>query len=523
MLLSQLANKKIAILGLGIENHAMVKHLFKKNVPCEITICDRRSEKEAGDKRQELIQGLADSKNQKLSWKFGKNYNKNLDKFDILFRSPGMPLSDPGIVEAIQKQKIQNSLASSALAPTPASTRRRRGERDRTSTSRSGKFKIQNYLYSPIKLFFDLCPTENIIGVTGTKGKGTTASLIQAIIRASGRRAFLGGNIGIAPFDFINKIKKNDWVILELSSFQLEDLEKSPKIAVITNFYKEHLAAADPRNPNYHQSPASYWRAKANIFKHLPDGGKIIINYGLLKKTLGNKKLAEGANLFHFHSYDNAANSFFIDNSHLHLLGSSFKAAHNLPGEHNLENIAAASLTARLADSTIPEIQRALRSYKGLEHRLEHFASFCGIDFYDDSFATTPESAITALRSFGAPLILIAGGAEKNSAFGRLAKEIKKRVKFLILLKGASTPRIKERLWRINFPASRMVEAASIGSAVAQAYSSALPGDKVLLSPACASFGMFENYKERGRLFKQAVFALAKKRAGLKRCRFNFK
>ncbi len=486
MNISQLAAKKIAILGLGIENYALVIYLFKKNIPCEITICDQRNEKELGDKRLDLIQSFKASKLQRLFWKLGKDYNKNLHKFDILFRSPGYPLYDPSIKTAIRKKLITDH-----------------------------RSPITNFISSPMKLFFDLCPTENIIGVTGTKGKGTTASLIRAIIKASGKRAFLGGNIGIAPFEFLDKLKKNDWVVLELSSFQLEDLHKSPSIAVITNFYKEHLAAADPQNPNFHRTAKDYWNAKTNIFKHQKNGGNLIVNRGLFNKVAGKKIFFEGSRLFLFHSYDNSADSFFIDSDHLHLSGTSFKVQYGLPGEHNLENIAAAALAARLADAKIPDIQSALRSFKGLEHRLELVASIDKIDFYDDSFATTPESTITALRSFEGRIILLAGGAEKNSDFGKLAKEIKKRVGFLVLLDGKATPRIKRELCKIKYPPSRIIEVSSITSAVGHAYFNALPGDKILLSPACASFGMFKDYKERGYLFKQEVYSLAKRQPAL--------
>src|SRR3989338_5040641 len=204
MNLNLLNNKKIGILGLGIENLALVKYLLKHKVKCEITVCDARVE----------------IKNKlPVLWQLGKSFNQDLEKFDILFRSPGWPINCPG-VQAALKAGVE--------------------------------------LSSPMKLFFALRPSKNIICVTCTKGKGTTASLIYEILKKAGKRAWLGGNIGLAPVAFIDKIKTNDWLALELSSFQLEDMTVSPQIAVITNLYSEHLKPADPHNPNYHKSLKHY-------------------------------------------------------------------------------------------------------------------------------------------------------------------------------------------------------------------------------------------------------------------------
>jgi UDP-N-acetylmuramoylalanine--D-glutamate ligase len=264
-----ISGRNICILGWGIENQALVRFLLKKKIDCQITICDARNKKELEKTTSFVILTSALSRWKNLSnrseqdsssttqndrngiiinFNLGKNYNKNLDKYDIIFRSPGYPLFEKNIIKAKQAGVIVSS---------------------------------------PMKLFFEICPTKNIIGVTGTKGKGTTASLIYKILKTTGKRVWLGGNIGIAPFGFIDKIKKNDWVVLELSSFQLEDMDVSPKIAVVTNFYKEHLAPADPNNPNYHKSVKAYWDAKANIFKWQKKNDYIVLNSKL--KTQNSK------------------------------------------------------------------------------------------------------------------------------------------------------------------------------------------------------------------------------------------
>ena len=240
MKLKMLNNKKIAILGLGIENLALIRYLLKHKIKAEITICDKREEVKNTGLRVKPAMTNAGPGMTKINWQLGKNYNKNLEKFEVLFRSPGWPITP--------------------LAP----------------LVRGG---VQ--LSSPMKMFFELCPTKNIIGVTGTKGKGTTASLIYEILKAAGKRVWLGGNIGIAPFAFIGKIKQTDWVVLELSSFQLEDMAVSPHIAVITNLYSEHLAPADPNNPNFHKSLKEYYNAKLNIIKLQTEDDKAVLNYEL--------------------------------------------------------------------------------------------------------------------------------------------------------------------------------------------------------------------------------------------------
>ena len=435
MQLKDLNNKKIAILGLGAENYAMLKFLFGKVKGAEITVCDKRSKEVLGDKYKEL--------EKKATWILGAAFNKKLYRYDILFRSPGWPTGCPGIREALKKKKT--------------------------------------ILYSPIRLFFDLCPTKNIIGVTGTKGKGTTSSLIYEIIKLAGKRVWLGGNIGIAPFEFIKKIKENDWVVLELSSFQLEDLETSPRIAVITNFYHEHLASADPNNPNFHSSLLKYRNAKLNILKWQKAGDLAVLN-----RRFGGKigRRRSKSQLLYF---------------------TKSTLSSRLPGEHNRENIAAAETVARLMNIKPAVIAKAVANFKGLEHRLEMVREIKGVKYYNDSFATTPESTIIAIKSFKPPIVLLAGGADKGANFKSMAQAIKTRVKFTVLFKGIATPRIEKELKRAGYPKSQVKVVNDIKSAVKLAREKIGKSGTVLMSPACASFGMFKNYKERGALFKREV------------------
>ena len=478
MKLTQLHNKKVAFLGLGIENYALVNYLLRHKIKCEITICDRRDKEQLGEKYGKISQKFIKSKVHKVEWKLGKNFNEELDRFDILFRSPGWPIDCPGVQDAIKQKQIESQQ--------PA---------------------ISNFIYSPMKLFFDLCSTKNIIGVTGTKGKGTTSSLIYQILKTAGKKVFLGGNIGIAPFDFIDKIKSHDWVVLELSSFQLEDLHKSPRIAVITNFYNEHLAPADPNNPNYHKSAKQYWNAKANIYSHQDRNGALILNYKISAKvhSITSKLYTFSFNEKKSNCHYENGEIVFIPIQKSEIRNQKFIISSSLSGNHNLENIAAASLATKLAGASSDEIKTAVKKFKGLEHRIEKVALINGVGYYDDSFATTPESTITALKSFDAPIILIAGGAEKNSNFQYLARQIVKSAKFVVLLDGKATSRLKQEILTAGYPKKMIKLVHSMDEALNVANENSKTGDIILLSTACASFGMFKNYKERGDKFKKAV------------------
>lgn len=428
-------NQKIALLGLGVENQALLAFLLK-TPKISVTICDRRLPKELGERYQSLVN------NPRITWRLGKNFNQRLFEFNLLFRSPGWPLFCPEIQEAIKKG---------------------------------------SEITSAMNLFLALCPSHNIIGVTGTKGKGTTASLIYHIIKQSRKKVFLGGNIGVAPFSFINKIKKSDWIVLELSSFQLEGLNYSPLLAVITNIYKEHLAPADPLNPNYHRSYRDYILAKLRIAQNRTQLDKLFFN-------IHDQKIIE--------KYLPRSNQKDM------VPFSASSLPSQLMGKYNQENVGAAVAVAKYVKIKKEVIARAVKTFKGLGHRLELVGNINGIRYYDNSFATNPESTIMDLDSFQEPIVLLAGGADKGANFRPLAKKIKQRVKAVVLLAGEATPRIKKELLAAKYPLKKISLAQSMAEAIRLARKSASSGDIILLSTACASFGLFKNYKERGNLFK---------------------
>ena len=431
-MLKELLKKQIniSLLGFGQENQAFLAWLLenKKYSNLNITICDQKARD--------------NFKNQKkVNWQTGKNYKKNLNKFTIVFRSPGWPLFCP----EIKKAKKAGTIIS-----------------------------------SPIQAFFELCPSKNIIGVTGSKGKGTTATLIYTILKNYKKSVFLGGNIGIAPFSFFNKIKKSDFIVLELSSFQLEDLHKSPKISVITNLFVDHLSPADPFNPNYHFNFKKYWQAKLNISKH-KENKYLIVNQNLKEKI---KKENLDTRIIFFEK-------------------SSIKSS--LVGDYNQENIAAAFKVCDILKVPKKIIIKSIENFKNLEHRLELVKIKNKVSYYNNSFSTNPDSTILDLKSFSSSIILIAGGADKGANFKKLAKEIKNKVKYVILLPGKSSPRIKKELLKTKYSKKQIKLSSSMEEAVKKAKELANVDDIVLLSTACASFGIFKNYKQRGNEFKKYV------------------
>ena len=300
-----------------------------------------------------------------LDLKQGEDYLKGLDKFDFIVRSPGVRLS------MLEKH--------------------------------IGRDKIT----SQTKLFFDLCPAK-IIGVTGTKGKGTTSSLIYEMLKADDRDVYLGGNIGIPPLEFIDKLTKDSWAVLELSSFQLQDLNKSPHIAVLLMVTSEHLE--DWGDRNRHESLAEYVDSKRNILRFQTSGDFAIINRDF---PASNESDVHTNGKVYFISREREVEEgcFALGNQViLRVKGNDIPVIDTrellLRGDHNHENACAATMAAYLAGVKVGTIAKVLQSFKGLEHRLELVDTVNGVEYYNDSFSTTPETAIAAIKSFKNPEVL---------------------------------------------------------------------------------------------------------------------
>ena len=439
MKLKDLKKHTIVCIGLGAEIAGLIDYLYAKKLNKKIVVLDNKN-------KTDLLSRYPKFKKYKniVFQKDTRSFNE-LKKFSLIFKSPGAH------IDLALRKKL----------------------------SHEGSLII-----SPMQLFLELSPSKNIIGVTGTKGKGTTSALIAEILKKAKKKVWLGGNIGIAPFDFIKKIKKSDWLVLELSSFQLEDMNAQLPISVLTNFSPEHLKPADPNNPNHHPSLKHYWQAKLQIVKTKNKNHLFIVNEKL-KDDIKKENLQ--------------AKIIYFKTSNL---------ATRLPGEHNKENIAAAVTVAKSLKIKDKIIAKAVKNFKGLEHRLEKVTIKKGVEYYNDSFSTIPESTITAIKAFNKPIILLAGGADKGSDFSGLAKIVKQKVKALILFKGLATPRLKREIIKSGFNPKNIFEVDNMKKAVTQSQRQAKSGDIVLMSPAAASFGIFKNYKDRGKQFKQSVLLL---------------
>jgi len=466
---TDLNNKKIAILGIGTEGVSMIEYLQKFHPSSALTLLDKASAEKIAD-------GLVNSQlaifkttlsNPKIFKIFGDQYLEGLEQYDVIFRTPGISFINP---------KIQEAMKAGVLVT------------------------------SQLKLFFELC-SARIIGVTGTKGKGTTASLIYEIIKESTNlpAVYLAGNIGYPAISLVPKLKSDDIVILELSSFQLMDLEIGPNIAVMTNLEIDHL--------DYHADLEEYRSAKLNILKYQSEDDWAILNTDstfseeVLNTTKGKKK---------YFSKSKKADCY-VRNGAVYLVKNNQEIkicsldSIQLFGAHNLENIAAATLAADLLEVPYEVIIQVVKEFKGLPHRLEFVGIIGGVKYIDDSFATNPEPTKAAIKSFKENKILILGGSSKGADFAELAQTIKEsNVKGVILI-GDEGEKIKNALIEAGYEGMVDFGGKTMPEILGSAHKMAKSGDIVLLSPACASFGLFKNYKNRGEQFKTAVLNLISK------------
>lgn len=381
----------------------------------------------------------------------------------------------------------------------------------RTASLPPRNIKTNGKIWSATNEFFDKCPAP-IIGVTGTKGKGTTCSLIAAILRQAGQTVHLVGNIGVPALDVLPKIKKDDIVVYELSSFQLWDLEKSPHVAVVLMIEPDHL--------NVHADFADYLNAKKNIRRHQGISDKCIYHptnkYAQkVAATPLDELLDTGDD--HGDALNFAQRYAIPDDDQVYVQDGYFCVQNRqicstnhllLPGVHNLENACAAMSALTELPITVTDEQYAagLESFTGLPHRLKFVAEKNGVKYYDDSISTTPGSAIAALKAFTEPKILILGGSDKGADYAELVQEIARQNMRAVIVNGANASEIIEILHK-NKVSCQVVqlEMASMLAVVGTAASQAQPGDVVILSPAAASFDMFKSYNDRGEQFVAAV------------------
>lgn len=369
----------------------------------------------------------------------------------------------------------------------------------RTAGLAPRKIVTDGKIWSATNEFFAKCPVP-IIGVTGSKGKGTTSSLITSILEAAGKKVWLVGNIGIAALDVLSKIQPDDIVVYELSSFQLWDIEKSPQVAVVLMIEQDHL--------DVHTDMAEYVEAKAQIARHQTVNDVLIFN----AQNNYARQIADGsqARKIGFPASDTAHvehNTFYYGDTALCSVD-----ALQLKGAHNHDNAVAAIDAAWQFTQDRIAIEKGLGAFTGLPHRLAYVATINGVDYYDDSIATTPTSAIAGLRAFAdKPKIVILGGSSKGSDFSELAKEVLGHDVYAILI-GDEAATIAAAFDATGFTNYEILENTVEGT-IAEAFTKraaerAQPGGVVLLSPAAASFGLFKNYADRGEQFITAVYKL---------------
>lgn len=426
---------KIAIAGYGVEGQANYKY-WSQDLGNEITIVD-----EAEQPTFELPEGVATI--------LGPDAFSKLDGFDLVIRTAG-------------------------LAPRKIST--------------DGK------IWSATNEFFAKCSAP-IIGVTGSKGKGTTSSLIASILEAAGRKVWLVGNIGLASLEVLPQIQPDDIVVYELSSFQLWDIEKSPRVAVVLMIEQDHL--------DVHADMEEYVAAKTNIARFQTADDIIIFH----SENQYSRQIAESSA---------ARKIAFPEQESAHVADGNFFYAEQelcsvdslkIAGPHNVDNATAAIDAAWEYTQDPAAIESGLSNFKGLPHRLSFVRNVNGVDYYDDSIATTPGSAIAALRAFDRPKVIILGGSSKGSDFSELAQELTRHDAQAILV-GEEAERIAEALRSVGFESFEIMEVATAEKFVRRASELAQPGSVVLLSPSAASFGLFKNYADRGEQFVAAVNAL---------------
>lgn len=423
--------KKIAVLGLGIEGRDVVGFLLGRGA--KITLFDRKEEGGID------FTGI---EKEKLEIVTGENYlSGGLLGFDLIVRSPGV-------------YRFNTELVAAEKAGVP--------------------------ITSSIKIFFDECPGK-IIGVTGTKGKGTTSTLIHDILKSDGRDVYLSGNIGKPYLELLPKLTKDSLVVMEMSSFQLIDADVSPHIAVVLNITEDHM--------DWHVDREEYLNAKKNIARFQTPSDYAVIN----------EEYPESS------SFRDLTKGKAVPFSKT-LLEDKYKEGLLLRGEHNLENIAAAITVAKILKVDEEKILKTLRNFKGLEHRLELVGEVNGRTFYNDSFSTGPQPAIAAIRSFSEPETIILGGSDKGLDFESLWGEINTRdnVKNIILI-GDIGEKIGKGITNKNIIS---LGRASMDQIVSKSFEVTPSGGVVVFSPAAASFDMFKNYKDRGNQFKKAVQSL---------------
>ena len=439
-----LKDKRIAVLGLGVSNRPLVRLLL--DFGCQVTGCDKTP-------REKLDGEVLELEKAGCALRVGENYLDGVEA-DVVFRTPGMHPANPAI-QALVSRGAQ--------------------------------------VTSEMEVFFEVCPC-TILAVTGSDGKTTTTTLVSEMLKAEGKTVWLGGNIGTPLLPLVRQMKPSDFAVVELSSFQLMDMKRSPARAVITNLAPNHL--------DIHKDMAEYVQAKTNIFRYQDENGILILNADnpITAAFRGNGKTL-------FFSRQKEADVCLADGVICRHGEKVLKTSEILiPGVHNVENYMAAiaMVDGLVSDETIRQVAR---TFGGVEHRIELVRIKDGVRFYNDSIASSPSRTIAGLHSFPEKVILIAGGYDKHIPYDVLGPEICAHVKKLFL-GGATGEKIRQAVIfcpEYDPKALEITDCGSFEPAVRAAAAAAKPGDVVLMSPASAAFDQFKNFMVRGDFYKKLV------------------
>lgn len=463
--------RRVAVVGLGVRtNEPLARYLAERGA--EVTAFDRQTREQLGPRYEELA-------GRGIRFSLGSDFLRTLPQYPYIFFNPGFKLTLPEVTAA---------------------------------RAAGAEF------WNETKLFLRLCRSP-VVAVTGSAGKTTTTSLLAEMLKAAagapgrmrGRPVYVGGNIGQVLIDQVERIPPEAVVVLELSSFQLQLCDRSPRIGVVTNLRPNHL--------DVHGSYEEYADAKRNIFRFQAsaavDGGWAVLNAD--QAACAGLAADAPARVAWFSRTREVERGAFVRDGRIVIRDDDGErdvcdlARVRVPGDHNLENVLAAAAAATLAGAPAAAVSAGISGFAGVEHRLEYVGEAAGVRYYNDSKATSPDEAIAALRTLAEPLILIAGGSDKGIPFEELAAEIVAHAKTLVVT-GATADRIASAVEGAAAGAHPVgpliIRAGDMADAVARASAAAAPGDTVVLSPACASFDRYRNFEERGRHFKQLVAAL---------------
>lgn len=441
--------KKVGVVGIGVSNIPLINFLV--NLGAEVTAFDMKSEEKLGETAKDFK-----SKGVKLS--LGENYLDNLTGFDVVFKTPSMRID----CDALVKVKNEGS-----------------------------------YITSEMEEFVRYC-SGKIYGVTGSDGKTTTTTIISQLLMEEGFKTWVGGNIGTPLFSQIEDIKKEDMVVLELSSFQLMTMNLPVDVAICTNLAPNHL--------DMHKDMQEYIDAKKNVFLYGEKEGVLVVNREN-EITYEFEKEAKGE-VREFSSKRIIKDGAYYKDGILYLEGKEVckKKDMVLKGMHNVENYLAAFIATK-DDVSIESMKDVFETFSGVEHRCEFIRELDGVKYYNDSIASSPTRTLAGLKAFDEKVILIAGGYDKHIPFEPLAEEGHQFIKELILV-GDTKAKIKEVFNKLKEEKGievDIIEVETFEDAVIKAREISTEGDIITLSPACASFDMFPNFMERGNEFKKIV------------------